>query len=42
MGPGEMRTGHEAQGATSKSNKPMGWVKGTIGMVKKLQEKGGF
>jgi phosphatidylserine/phosphatidylglycerophosphate/cardiolipin synthase-like enzyme len=34
--------GQEAEGATGKSNAPMSWVKGTIGMAKKLQEKGGF
>ena len=34
--------GHELPGATGKANPPMSWVKGTIGMAKKLQEKGGF
>lgn len=34
--------GHEAEGATKKSTPPVSWVKGAIGMAKKLQAKGGF
>jgi phosphatidylserine/phosphatidylglycerophosphate/cardiolipin synthase-like enzyme len=34
--------GKEAEGATKKSAPPVSWVKGAIGMGKKLQEKGGF
>ncbi|MCJ1324750.1 hypothetical protein MMC10_001412 [Thelotrema lepadinum] len=34
--------GNEAQGATKKSAPPVSWVKGAVGMAKKLQEKGGF
>lgn len=35
-------TGTTAEGATPKSSAPMSWIKGAIGMGKKLQEKGGF
>ena len=34
--------GHEAQGATKVSAPPISWIKGAMGMAKKLQEKGGF
>jgi phosphatidylserine/phosphatidylglycerophosphate/cardiolipin synthase-like enzyme len=34
--------GHEAEGATKVSVPPVSWVKGTIGMAKKVQTKGGF
>ena len=34
--------GKEAEGATKKSAPPMSWVKGAMGMAKKVQEKGGF
>ena len=34
--------GKEAEGATKKSAPPVSWVKGAMGMAKKLQEKGGF
>lgn len=34
--------GNEAEGATKKSVAPVSWVKGAMGMAKKLQEKGGF
>ncbi|MCJ1308844.1 hypothetical protein MMC25_002499 [Agyrium rufum] len=34
--------GNIAEGSTPKSNPPMSWVKGAVGMAKKLQEKGGF
>lgn len=34
--------GHVAEGSTKVSAAPVSWVKGTMGMVKKLQTKGGF
>ena len=34
--------GNEAEGATKQSTAPVSWVKGAMGMAKKLQEKGGF
>ncbi len=34
--------GQTAEGMTPKSAPPMSWVKGAMGMAKKLQEKGGF
>jgi phosphatidylserine/phosphatidylglycerophosphate/cardiolipin synthase-like enzyme len=34
--------GREAEGATEESAPPISWVKGALGMAKKLQEKGGF
>ncbi|KAF2812027.1 uncharacterized protein BDZ99DRAFT_507495 [Mytilinidion resinicola] len=34
--------GHEAEGATKPSAPPVSWVKGAVGMAKKLQAKGGF
>ena len=34
--------GNEAVGATKKSIRPVAWVKGAIGMAKKLKDKGGF
>ena len=34
--------GNEAEGATKKSAPPVSWVKGAVGMAKKLQAKGGF
>jgi phosphatidylserine/phosphatidylglycerophosphate/cardiolipin synthase-like enzyme len=34
--------GHEATGATKVSAPPISWVKGAMGMAKKLQDKGGF
>ncbi|MCJ1353303.1 MAG: hypothetical protein MMC33_003288 [Icmadophila ericetorum] len=34
--------GNQAEGATKKSAPPMSWVRGAVGMAKKLQEKGGF
>ena len=36
------RDGKEAEGSMGKPSTAMGWVKGTMGMVKKAQEKGGF
>lgn len=36
------KDGNEAEGATKKSAPPVSWVKGALGMAKKLQEKGGF
>jgi phosphatidylserine/phosphatidylglycerophosphate/cardiolipin synthase-like enzyme len=35
-------SGNEAPGTTKVSAPPISWVKGTIGMAKKLQDKGGF
>ncbi|MCJ1283089.1 hypothetical protein MMC26_002416 [Xylographa opegraphella] len=34
--------GREAEGATKTSAPPVSWVKGAVGMAKKLQAKGGF
>ena len=34
--------GKEAEGATKQSTAPVSWIKGAMGMAKKLQEKGGF
>ncbi|KAH8647269.1 hypothetical protein BX600DRAFT_476429 [Xylariales sp. PMI_506] len=34
--------GHEVPGATEESAPPISWIKGTIGMAKKLKDKGGF
>ena len=34
--------GKEAEGSMGRPSKPVGWVKGAMGMVKKAQEKGGF
>ena len=34
--------GKEAEGATKVSAPPVSWVKGAMGMAKKMQEKGGF
>ncbi|KAF2155511.1 IQ calmodulin-binding motif protein [Myriangium duriaei CBS 260.36] len=34
--------GHQVEGATPKSAPPISWVKGAIGMGKKLKDKGGF
>lgn len=35
-------SGHEGKGATKVSAPPISWVKGAMGMAKKMQEKGGF
>lgn len=34
--------GNEVEGSMGRPSKGMGWVKGTMGMVKKMQDKGGF
>ena len=34
--------GKEAEGSMGKPSTGMGWVKGTVGMFKKMQDKGGF
>lgn len=34
--------GNEVEGATEKSAPPVSWIKGAIGMGKKLKDKGGF
>ena len=36
------KDGKEAEGSMGRPSKPVGWVKGAVGMVKKAQEKGGF
>lgn len=36
------KNGKEAEGSMGKPGKQMGWIKGTMGMVKKMQDKGGF
>lgn len=36
------QSGKEAEGSMGKPSTAMGWVKGTMGMMKKAQEKGGF